>query len=139
MAGKKEYRINVQGQLVPVTEEVYLTYYRAKRYAKWLEEKDRYNGTFYYNAFDTDEFLAGEMIIEQNAISVEDIVVHQMMREKLHEGMKTLTESERALIIRRYWNGESQKKVAEVFHTSQQAISYRERKILAKLKKYLEV
>ena len=28
MAEKKEYRIKVQGQLVPVSEEVYVTYHR---------------------------------------------------------------------------------------------------------------
>ncbi len=31
MAQKKEYRIKVEGQLIPVTEEVYLTYYRMRR------------------------------------------------------------------------------------------------------------
>lgn len=30
MAKKKEYVIKVQGQLVPVTEEVYLTYYQMR-------------------------------------------------------------------------------------------------------------
>ena len=47
MAEKKEYRIKVQGQLVPVTEEVYLTYYRMKRRELHLEEKDTAHGVFY--------------------------------------------------------------------------------------------
>jgi len=42
MAEKKEYRIKVQGQLVPVTEEVYVTYHRMKRRETYLEvEKSR--------------------------------------------------------------------------------------------------
>ena len=55
MAEKKEYQIKVQGQLVPVTEEVYLTYYRMKRRELHLEEKDAAHGVFYYSALDTEE------------------------------------------------------------------------------------
>ena len=53
MAEKKEYRIKVQGQLVPVSEEVYFTYYRMKRRETYLEERDTANGVFYYSAMDT--------------------------------------------------------------------------------------
>ena len=48
MAEKKEYLIKVQGQLIPVTEEVYLAYYRMKRRERHLEEKDIKHGVFYY-------------------------------------------------------------------------------------------
>mgnify|MGYP000260390419 CR=1 FL=1 len=54
MAEKKEYRIKVQGQLVPVSEEVYLTYHRMKRRETYLEERDTTNGVFYYSALDTE-------------------------------------------------------------------------------------
>lgn len=40
MAEKKKYQIKVQGQLVPVSKEVYLTYYRMRRHERHLEEKD---------------------------------------------------------------------------------------------------
>ena len=40
MAEKKKYQIKIQGQLVPVTEEVYLTYYRMNRRELHLEEQD---------------------------------------------------------------------------------------------------
>ena len=39
MAEKKKYQIKIQGQLVPVTEEVYLTYYRMNRRELHLEWK----------------------------------------------------------------------------------------------------
>ncbi|WP_291567495.1 hypothetical protein [Clostridium sp. UBA2485] len=40
MAQKKEYRIKVEGQSIPVTEEVYLTYYCMRRRELHLKEKD---------------------------------------------------------------------------------------------------
>lgn len=46
MAEKKEYWIKVQGQLVPVTKEIYLVYYRMDRRERHLEEKDRAHGVF---------------------------------------------------------------------------------------------
>lgn len=48
MAEKKKHLIKVQDQLVPVNEEVYLTYYRMKRREIYLEERDTANGVFYY-------------------------------------------------------------------------------------------
>lgn len=55
MAEKKEYRIKVQGQLIPVSQDVYLTYYRMKRRELHLEEKDMAHGVFHYSALDTEE------------------------------------------------------------------------------------
>lgn len=45
MAEKKEYIIRIQGDLVEVTEEVYLAYFRMGRQARGVDEKDRYNNT----------------------------------------------------------------------------------------------
>jgi hypothetical protein len=54
MAEKKKHLIKVQDQLVPVNEEVYLTYYRMKRREIYLEERDTANGVFYYSALDAE-------------------------------------------------------------------------------------
>lgn len=124
---------------VPSTSEIWLSQISEEwRSAPWQKEKDQYNGTVSYHALDTSELLGIEMFADQEAISVEDIVITQIMVEKLRKGMTTLNEMERVLLIHRHWEGESQKMVAERFRTSQQAVSYRERQILAKLKKYLE-
>ena len=42
MAEKKEHIINVHGDLVEVSEEVYLTYFRMDRQARGVDEKDYY-------------------------------------------------------------------------------------------------
>jgi hypothetical protein len=37
---KKQFVIKQDGKLIPVSEEVYRTYYRAARHDRYLEEKD---------------------------------------------------------------------------------------------------
>ena len=85
MAERKEYQIKVQGQLVPVSEEIYLTYHRMKRRETYLEEKDTTNGVFYYSALDT-EGTNGEDV-NPNLVSprVEDLIMDKLIAEKLHK------------------------------------------------------
>ena len=39
MAEERKYRLRVEGHLVEVTKDVYLTYYRVERHTKTLDEK----------------------------------------------------------------------------------------------------
>ena len=96
MAGKKEHIINVHGDLVEVSEEVYLTYFRMDRQARGVDEKDYYNNTVKYDALDTDETLGRESIADTEAVPVEDIVIAHIMEEKLHSCLAALSKSERA-------------------------------------------
>ena len=84
MAKKKIYQIKVQGQLVPVTEEVYLTYYRMGRRERHLEEKDRAHGVFSYHALDTAEIYGEDIIPDIVSPRVEDLIVDKLIAEKLH-------------------------------------------------------
>ena len=94
MAEKKEYRIKVQRQLVPVIEEVYLTYYRMKRRELHLEEKDMAHGVFYYSALDTEETNGEDSIPDRTSPRVEDMVVDKLIAEKLHQCLSQLTKTE---------------------------------------------
>lgn len=138
MAEKKEYKIKVQGTLVSVSEDIYLTYYRMDRRARGVEERDQRNGVVLYSDYDTDELLAVEMFADKNVLPVEDQVVKQLMSERLHNCLSLLSADEQNIIFRRYWDGKSQGELARELGTSQQAISYREKRILSKLKKLLE-
>ena len=138
MAEEKEYIIKIEGTLVEVTEEVYLAYFRMDRRARGVDEKDRYNKTARYNSLDSDETLGVELLADEDAVPVEDAVITRMMAEKLHDCLTVLTQAERKLIFQRYWEGRSQRELAEKYGTSQQVISYREKQIRAKLKKLLE-
>ena len=84
MAEKKKHLIKVQDQLVPVNEEVYLTYYRMKRREIYLEERDTTNGVFYYSALDAEGTNGEDVIPDRSSPPVEDLVMDKLITEKLH-------------------------------------------------------
>ena len=64
MADKEKYFIPIEGKLIEVEEEVYVDYYRMNRRERYLEERDKDNGVFSYDALDGDKstfaaYLAG--------------------------------------------------------------------------------
>ena len=95
---KKKYQIKVQGQLVPVSEEVYVTYHRMKRRETYLEERDMAHGVFYYSAMDTVE-TTEDGIPDLASPRVEDVVVDKLIAEKLHRCLAQLSKEEQALIL----------------------------------------
>ena len=138
MAEKKEYRIKVQGQLVPVSEEVYVTYHRMKRRETYLEERDMAHGVFYYSAMDRVETTGEDGIPDLASPRVEDVVVDKLIAEKLHRCLAQLSKEEQALIFALYFQGKSQSELERETGIKQQTISYRERQIRLKLKKMIE-
>jgi RNA polymerase sigma factor (sigma-70 family) len=138
MAEKKEYRIKVQGQLVPVTEEVYLTYYRMKRRELHLEEKDAAHGVFYYSALDTDETNGEDAIPDLISPHVEDVVTDKLIEEKLHQCLSQLTKEEQELIFTLFFQNKSEHQLAAETGIPRMTLHDRKVKILRTLKKLIE-
>ena len=138
MAEKKEYRIKVQGQLVPVTEEVYLTYYRMKRRELHLEEKDTAHGVFYYSALDTEETNGEDAIPDRNSPRVEDMVMDKLIAERLHQCLSQLTKEEQELIFTLFFQNKSEHQLAAETGIPRMTLHDRKVKILRTLKKLME-
>lgn len=134
MAEKKEYRIKVQGQLVPISEEVHLTYYRMKRREIYLEERDTANGVFYYRAMDTTETTGEDAIPDLTSPRVEDVAVDKLLVEKRRQCLAELTKGEQKLIFSLYFRGKSQAELERETGIKQQTISYRDREVRLKLR-----
>lgn len=138
MAEKKEYLIKVQGQLVPVTEEVYLTYYRMKRRELHLEEKDAKHGVFHYSALDTDETNGEDAIPDLSSPRVEDVVTDKLIAEKLHQCLAQLAKEEQELIFTLFFHNKSEHQLASETGIPRMTIHNRKKRILARLKKLME-
>lgn len=139
MAEKKGYRIKVQGQLVPVTEEVYLTYYRMKRRELHLEEKDSAHGVFYYSAMDTEETNGEDAIPDLTSPRVEDMVMDKLIAEKLHQCLSQLTKEEQELIFTLFFQNKSEHQLAAETGIPRMTIHNRKNRILVRLKKLMEI
>ncbi|MBE6034737.1 MAG: sigma-70 family RNA polymerase sigma factor [Clostridiales bacterium] len=138
MAEKKEYRIKVQGQLVPVSEEVYLTYHRMKRREIYLEERDTTNGVFYYSALDTEGTNGEDVIPDLVSPRVEDLIMDKLIAEKLHQCLSQLTSKEQELIFLLFFQDKSEHQVAAETGIPRMTIHDRKMKILRTLKKLME-
>ena len=68
----------------------------------------------------------------------EEHLMRSIVNELLRQAVALLKEDERQLILLRFWQECSQSQVAELLGLSQQAVSYRERNILGKIKKFLK-
>ena len=134
----KKYVLRVQEQLVEVSEEIYRAYYGLRNHEKYLERKDFKNGKILYSNLDTDENLGEEIIHDEFASSVEEIIVTALMIEKLRVCIRLLSEAEQELIEQLYFKGITQAQLERETGVKQQTYSYREKKILEKLKKLLE-
>lgn len=138
MAEEKNYFIKVPGALVEVTEEVYLTYYRMRCRTSAQQEKDTYNGLTSYDALDTADMLGIESIPDLEAPSVEDMVVDKLLREKLHRCLAQLPKAEQKLLHALYFDGLSERQVADGLGIHYMTLHSRKVAILRKLKKMME-
>lgn len=138
MAEGKNYYIKVPGALVEVTEEVYLTYYRLRRRCSAVQEKDTYNGVTSYDALDTADTLGVENIPDSNSPSVEDEVVNKLLREKLHHCLEQLSKPEQIMLHALYFQGMSERQVADKLGLHHMTLHCRKVSALRKLRKMME-
>ena len=138
MAAKKEFFIRVKDELVEVTQEVYLTYYRGKRSEQTQLEKMRRNHVLSYDAFDTNDTLGAEMLTDTASDEPEDIVIARIMAEKLHASIAKLSKSERQLIHELFFDGCSERELAQKYEIPLMTLHNKKNAVLAKLLKFLK-
>ena len=153
MSDHKNYFVHIDGQLVPVTEEVYLAYYRFKCRMRYFENdlkigsplRDQ-NGNITGYKFAKEDSLdrlseAGEDYAEDSE-SVEDAVIRAVMSEILRETLRKLPDNDRQLIDALFFsndgNGMTEREYAKITGISQQSVNERKRRILGKLLKLIE-
>ena len=137
MADKEKYMIKVEGKLVEVTPEVYYAYFRMERQERWQEEKQQGHAAMSYDALDDGETVGVEVVPDLTTPSMEEAVMTREIHEKLHRALDALPKAERELIQAIYFDGFTEKEYAVSSGLSQQGVSYRLRKILSKLRIFM--
>jgi len=152
MPENKQFFIRVRGQCVPVTEELYLAYYRSKRRDRYYEHDIKIERAVYDQSGNITGYRparedsldrlmdAGEDFAE-DCESVEDYVFSAIMAESLHRALDQLEQGERALIDALFFSndgkGMTERDYAVILGISQPAVFKRKLKILAKLKELI--
>jgi RNA polymerase sigma factor (sigma-70 family) len=138
MADKEKYMIKVEGKLVEVTPDVYYAYFRMERQERWQEEKQQGHAVVSYDALDDGETVGMEVVPDLTTPSMEEAVMTREIYEKLHRALDALPKAERELIQAIYFDGFTEKEYAVSSGLSQQGVSYRLRKILSKLRIFMD-
>ena len=138
MADKEKYMIKVEGKLVEVTPDVYYAYFRMERQERWQEEKQQGHAVVSYDALDDGETVGVEVVPDLTTPSMEEAVMTREIHEKLHRALDALPKAERELIQAIYFDGFTEKEYAVSSGLSQQGVSYRLRKVLSKLRIFMD-
>ena len=139
MAEKEKYLINIQGQLIEVSPDVYYVYFRMRRQEQWQEEKKKEHKVLSYDALDTGESQGIENIEDTTAPTMEEIVAAHELRDRVRSAIALLPKAERELIQAIYYNELSEREVAAREGVSQNKINKQLQKILSKLKRILDI
>ena len=138
MADKEMYMIKVEGKLIEVMSDVYYAYFRMERQERWQEEKQQGHAVMSYDALDDGETVGVEVVPDLTTPSMEEAVMTREIHEKLHRALDALPKAERELIQAIYFDGFTEKEYAVSSGLSQQGVSYRLRKILSKLRIFMD-
>ena len=129
--------IPLHGMLMEVTPEQYIDFYKTRRRQKYLDERSAANGDISIDMLSTPEFSGTDILVSNKDVAEQ--VMNQIMLDKLRSSLSMLTEEEMELINFLYYEEKSETELSSVYGISQQAISKRLKRILAKLKKLLEI
>ena len=139
MADKEKYIIKIQGDLIEVSEDVYYAYFRMERQERWQEEKKQDHDVVSYDALDNDETVGAEAIQDMNSPGMEELVIANELKERLHNIVAALPKPERELIQAIYFEDIPVSDYAKRVGMSHRGINKQRKRILSKLKMLLDI
>lgn len=139
MADKEKYMIKIQGDLIEVSEDVYYAYFRMDRQERWQEEKKQDHDVVSYDALDNGETVGAEAIQDMNSPGMEELVIANELKERLHNVVAALPKPERELIQAIYFEDIPVSDYAKRVGLSHRGINKQRKRILSKLKMLLDI
>ena len=146
---EKDFYLYMDGQPIPVSEEVYREYYRAENKERYFMGRLKKGHTTVDPDTQQIQYIPSrevsyEQLLEQDwqfaapDASVEDKVVRSDMLEKLEAVLHSLSAEELALLETLFYLEKTEREVAGLYDVSQNTIHYRKSRLLDKLKKMME-
>ena len=146
---EKEYFLYIDGQPIKVTEEIYREYKRAEdkeRYFMRRIKKGRYvvdqeKGNVFYlpsREASLEQLVEAVRDIPAPSGTAEDMAPKIYQLEKLREALDSLSDMDRELIRKLFYEGKTEREVCEDLGMAKTTIHRRKAAILGQLKKFLE-
>lgn len=135
---KKKHRfIRLHGVLMEVTEEDYKIFYKTRRRQKYLREQSKENNDVSIDLLAKEKY-GGEIMISDKTQNVEMQTERKLMIEKLKSCMLLLPYESQKILHLRFYENLTETEIGEIYGITQQAVSKRIGKIIAKIKNLLE-
>lgn len=131
-----EFKIKINKEIISVNEEVYIVYFKMERRERYLNEVSLEKDLSYNQLMDKDYPIEGKMSEPQRFI--EDEIVKKIMIERMTIAIKSLTNSERIVINELFFNGKSERELADLMNIPRTTLQSKKIKIVNKLKKIIE-
>lgn len=132
-AVREEYYIGLEGESIPVSEEVYYAFYGGQRQEEYQEEKMKKYQVENFSSYQNGDKNPLEVL--PSSTNVEEEVLSKITNEQLYDAIKQLSEDEQDLISKIYFDLIPMKELAKFLGISYREIRYRKEKILDKLRK----
>ncbi|MDD4145469.1 MAG: sigma factor-like helix-turn-helix DNA-binding protein [Prolixibacteraceae bacterium] len=132
---KKLYHIKQNGELVPVTEEVY----RAYQQPKWREKKQEEVRAMKETSLDVMLESGHEIRLNLGQALIEDTVLDKLLLDELLAAIMKLNDDERSLLHELFYKEKSEREIAKEMEISSIAIHKRKHKIINKLRQFLNI
>lgn len=131
----KKFIIKINKEIIPVGEEVYITYYKMERRERYLNEVSLVKDLSYNHLMAKDYPVEEKMSQPQKLI--EDEIVEKIMIEKMIIAIRSLTDNERKIINELFFQGKSIRELAAILNVSKSALHEQKDKIIKKLRKII--
>ena len=136
MAEKENYIINIQGELVEVSPDIYQLYFRMERQERnQVETSQRHEVS--YDALDNEESGGVERFAD-DAPTPEEQAIAQDINVRLHQVIEALPKAERELIKALYFEGMTEQEYARTLKIRQSTVSYSRLRTLSKMRKFCD-
>lgn len=142
---KNDYHLYINGQAVPVSEEIYRAYKHFKRKEEYFtydlkaEKFSKKTASFLPSREDSYERLLEtnqQFVIQE--VSVQDQVEKLLDVEIVRKALSFLNPVEQELINLLFYQEKTEQEVGILLHISQQAVNKRKQTVLIKLRKLLK-
>jgi len=134
-AFRKRKFILLHGMLLEVTETDYMEFQRTMERQRYIRRRKAAFREASLDYFSDDRSICLEIMAD---IDVEDHIVDRIMVEKLQECLRLLTAREWEFIQALYFDGKSERQFSQETGIPRKTINDHRRKLLAKLKKWME-
>lgn len=132
-----KYKIKIKDKYVEVSEQVYKEYMRMERRERYLQERDLKHGVVSYHALERYG-ICGEEFLLDTQLNIEDKLVKMEENNLLYKALSSLEKEERDFIGELYFYGKKEGEMAMQLGIRQQSVHSRKKRILKKLKKFME-